>query len=61
MSKKKYVPPIGYGVKMDTEELLKASIVSTDGNANVGLGFGDPGSSGEQSAASRGSFWDDTE
>lgn len=59
MKKKKYIAP-----EADYEIMLLESMMdvnSVRGTAKVGMGFGDPGASGDQSAASRGSFWDDTE
>ena len=61
MEKKKYIAPKAGNAMMLLEGLITASVTGTLGDANVGLGTGDPGASGSKSAASRGSFWDDSE
>ena len=62
MKKRTYIAPVaGYGMMLGGG-LMVPSVTNTAGDAGIGLGSGDPGSGGGQSAASRqGSFWDDTE
>ena len=62
MEKKKYIAPKAGNAMMLLEGMITTSITNATGTANVGLGSGDPGAEqGAGSAASRGSFWDDSE
>ena len=61
MEKKRYIAPKADNEMMVLEDMISASVTNIAGDTGLGMGFGDPAASGDKSAASRGSFWDDTE